>query len=127
MLAVDREVELVGSPVLPLPERVELLVGHQPARPAGPGIAGVAAVDRRAPRARAGGLHPPLALLALQLGPIDALSAIDPAPEQRHRIDRALELGHPQPGGFRGSELATEELAPGRYLQAHDRIGLRRH
>ncbi len=64
VLLVDREVELVGAPVLPLPQRVELLVVHQAALgPAGLGLGRITGVRARAvgaargPRAPGGALR----------------------------------------------------------------------
>src|SRR5207253_11497437 len=101
LLLVDREVDLVGPPVLPLPEGVEILVAQQ-LRPglaprafrfvAGVALSGPGAVDARAP-CRPPRLDRPLADLSLLLGPVAPLGALEPPTEGRDRGQRALDSG----------------------------------
>ena len=112
LLLVDREVELGGLPVLALPEGVELAVVEQPAAVAHAALGVVAGV------ALAGAAHAAvhvqvrplllelaLLLLALELGVVGALGARDPAPEQRDRVDLALDRGELVLHGLRGAHL----------------------
>ena len=113
VLAVDREVELVRAPVLPLPERVELLVAHQPAlrAPALGRIAGVAGgavgCHLAAPASGVLGLDAALALLALELRAVDTLGPVDPASEPGDRRDAG-----PRPRSCRVSSRRTGSARP---------------
>ena len=118
----------MGAPVLSLPERVELLVGHQPAlRAAGlgriPGIArGAVGCHLAAPAPRVLGLDTALALLALELRSVDALGPVDPASEPGDRGNLALDLGLPEPHRVGRRQLAREERKPVRVADPDDRV-----
>src|SRR5204863_2687254 len=103
VLSIDREVELMGAPVLTLPERIELLIAHQSAlAPASlgriPGVARCPVAARLAPPA-SGVLRLPaaLALLARELGLVDPLGPVDPAAHAGHREHLPLDLRVAEP------------------------------
>ena len=100
-------------PVLALPEGVELAIVEQAAAVADAALGVVAGI------ALTGAAHAavdvqvrPLLLelallaLALQLGVVGALGAGDPAPEQRDRMDLAVDLGELVLHGVRRAQLA---------------------
>ena len=123
LLLVDREVELVRPPVLALPERVELAVVEQAAAVADAALGLVArvalarsAVPPSAYRSRAPLLQLALLLLALQLGVVAALGAVDPAPQQGHRVDLALDHG----------QLVLHRLRRAHLARGHALVGVER-
>ena len=116
-------------PVLALPERVELPVARAARAPAWPTPSRARGRPGRGRRrlpympARSR-LELPLALLALELLVVVALPAVDPAADQRDRVEVALDLGALLLHRLVRGQLARRHRLVGLEVHARDRPGL---